>query len=303
MDRFYHIRRRIDRSQGLGYNARVTIIALLTDFGDLDPYVGIMKGVIHGIAPEARVVDLTHNVPPQDIRRGAYALYLSAPYFPPETVYLCVVDPGVGGARRPIAVATDRGIFVGPDNGLFTYIYTSYDVRAVVELAESRYRLAKVSHTFHGRDIFAPAAAHLARGVAVESFGPPVIDPVRFALPRLEEHGPGHLHAEVLHGDHFGNIATSIGWLRWVGDDTLGLTPWIRGGATPHRFRASRAMVSLGPYGPFPIRRTFADAAERERIAIVGSDSHLYIVINRGNAAEAMRAHPGDEVIFEAERD
>jgi S-adenosylmethionine hydrolase len=140
-------------------------ITLLTDFGLQDPYVGIMKGVIAGIAPGSPVADLTHLVPPGDIRAGALALLSSARFFPPGTVHLAVVDPGVGSRRRPIAIRAGAFSFVGPDNGLFTYVarFDEADTR-VVEIANPAYRLPAVSNTFHGRDIFAPAAAHLAVG-------------------------------------------------------------------------------------------------------------------------------------------
>ncbi len=146
----------------------MTILTLLTDFGTEDEYVGVMKGVILSIAPEVRLVDLSHQIPPQDVRRAAFLLTSAVPYFPPDTVHLAVVDPGVGTERRPLAVRTPVGTFVGPDNGLFSWVLTRVPEWTAVEPA---YRLPLVSSTFHGRDIFAAGGAHLAAGVPLERLG------------------------------------------------------------------------------------------------------------------------------------
>src|SRR5690349_16009936 len=140
-------------------------VVLLTDFGLADGYVGIMKGVLLGIAPRAPLVDLSHDVPPQDIATGAWILHTAWRYFPPGSIFLCVVDPGVGSARRPVALRANARLFVGPDNGLFTYVLASEPPDASVILDNPRYRLPAPSATFHGRDIFAPAAGHLAAGM------------------------------------------------------------------------------------------------------------------------------------------
>ena len=138
-------------------------IALLTDFGEKDVYVGIMKGVISGIAPHAQMIDLAHSIPPGDIAKAAFELYQAVPYFPQGTIFLTVVDPGVGTDRRPIAISWSERMCVGPDNGVFTYLLATGGEPTAVELSSSVHRLEQVSNTFHGRDIFAPAAAHLAR--------------------------------------------------------------------------------------------------------------------------------------------
>ncbi|KPK90190.1 MAG: hypothetical protein AMJ88_16500, partial [Anaerolineae bacterium SM23_ 63] len=163
-----------------------TTIALLTDFGEQDVYVGIMKGVINGIAPHANMIDLTHSVPPGDIHKAAFELYQAVSYFPLGTIFLVVVDPGVGTARRPVALSWPERICVGPDNGIFTYLLATRGEPTSVELRSSAYRLKEVSNTFHGRDIFAPAAVHLACGVELEELGPPAKDLFRIPLPRLE---------------------------------------------------------------------------------------------------------------------
>ena len=277
------------------------LITILTDFGDQEPYVAIMKGVIARIAPQARTVDLTHNIPPGNIQAAALALLQAVPFFPEGAVHLVVVDPGVGSRRRPIAAAIGEALFVGPDNGVFTHLYQRLGLKKVVELAEPRYRLPVVSHTFHGRDIFSPAAAHLANGVPLEAFGPAVADPERIALPRLAETGPGVIGGEVIHADRFGNLATSIAWLDWVGPDALSLTPWLPMPLERLGFVASRARITVTPSASAPtqfdgIRRTFSDMERGELGVIIGSERHLDIVVNRGSAQERLGARPGDPV-------
>ena len=163
-------------------------MTLTTDFGTRDPFVGIVKGVVLGICPHARLVDLTHEVAPHDIAEAALALEVSTPYFPPGSVHLAVVDPGVGSDRRALAVRAAGHYFVGPDNGLFSFAFTAGEW-AAVSLESAAYRLPSVSQTFHGRDVFAPAAAHLAAGVALERLGPRVTDPVRLPRPESCRHG------------------------------------------------------------------------------------------------------------------
>ena len=158
----------------------MTTITLTTDFGDHDPYVGIMKGVILGVAPDAKIVDLTHEIPPQNIREAAYALQSARAYFAAGTVHLAVVDPGVGSDRRPLLVTTGQDSFVGPDNGLLSFALELQDAQAWA-LDKPEYWLPDVSRTFHGRDIFAPVAAHVALGVPPAAVGTPIHDPVRLS--------------------------------------------------------------------------------------------------------------------------
>ncbi|MGD2176694.1 MAG: SAM-dependent chlorinase/fluorinase, partial [Anaerolineae bacterium] len=255
------------------------IITLTTDFGVADGYVGTMKGVMLEIAPHAQLVDITHAITPQDVRQTAYVLYTACPFFPPHTVHLVVVDPGVGSARRPIAVRSASGTLVGPDNGVFSYVMAAgllaeESVEAVVELADPRYRLPQVSHTFHGRDIFAPGAAHLAAGVPIDQLGPPVPDPVTLPLPRLEV-SPNVVRGEVLHVDHFGNVVTSIGRLFWRGDE-LSLAPVFQGPSEGQaRFQADRALVMAGGREIPRLHRTYADVEPGQVLALVGSEGHL----------------------------
>lgn len=281
------------------------LITLTTDFGTADGYVGAMKGVILGIVPNARLVDISHEIAPQNVRQAAYVLYSTYLFFPPRTVHLVVVDPGVGSARRPIALRTPAGTFVGPDNGVFSYVRACEPDELLVELAEPRYRLPRVSHTFHGRDIFAPAAAHLAAGVPITALGPLVRDPVTFPRPRLEV-APDSVTGEVLHADRFGNVVTSIGHLMWRGDELV-LDPAFQeagdrgrevGGGEHVCFKAGEATVLVAGQEIAGVRRTYAEIEPGETLALVGSAGHLEIAVREGNAARRLGLCPGDAVML-----
>ncbi|HSM25110.1 MAG TPA: SAM-dependent chlorinase/fluorinase, partial [Anaerolineaceae bacterium] len=191
----------------------MSIITITTDFGLRDGYVGVMKGVIWGICPDAKIVDITHLIPPQDVHQGGIALQRIVPYFPENTLHVAVVDPGVGTNRKPIAVKIGARIFVGPDNGLFSRVIQSgitagEDVISI-ELDQPKYWLSEISHVFHGRDIFAPVAAHLATGIAFDEIGTPFSNPIILELPEpnlLEN----RIDGEVISIDNFGNLATNI---------------------------------------------------------------------------------------------
>ena len=187
----------------------MSIISLLSDFGHKDPYVAEMKAVILSIAPQARIVDITHEIEKFNIRMGAYVLASAAPYFPPNTIHVAVVDPGVGTKRRPIIAETNRSLYVGPDNGLLMLAAHKEHIKKVYQLDNPKYMLSQVSKTFHGRDIFAPAAAHLAQGNKPSDFGPAIQDYIlpEFAKPHAKK---GELLGEVLHIDDFGNIVSNI---------------------------------------------------------------------------------------------
>jgi S-adenosylmethionine hydrolase len=277
------------------------IITITTDFGTADGYVGTMEGVILDIVPAARLVDISHEIAPQDVREAAYILYSVYPFFPSHTVHLVVVDPGVGSARRPIALRTSAGTFVGPDNGVFSYVMACEPVEAVVELADPRYRLPQISYTFHGRDIFSPAAAHLAAGVPISALGPPVLDLVTLSLPRLEITSAS-ITGEVMHIDHFGNCITTIGKLLW-GEDELSLEPAFarmrRAGEKQMRFQALGARVAVGGMKVTGVRHTFAEVDIGQAVAVVGSDGHLTISVRQGDAARELGLRSGDEVVLE----
>lgn len=186
-------------------------VALLTDFGERDGYVGIMKGVILDILHQAQFVDITHVVAPHDIAAGAWILATGYRYFPAGTIFLCVVDPGVGSERRPLAVHAGNWLFVAPDNGLLSYVFTEQPVHKIVLLDNSSYHRPLVSTTFQGRDIFAPVAAHLARGVPIQSLGTTLKKDALICLPGKAAHRQEKcVYARIVHIDHFGNSITNI---------------------------------------------------------------------------------------------
>jgi len=256
------------------------IVTLTTDFGTRDPWVGIMKGVILGIAPTARLVDLSHDIAAQDILEGALCLEAAAPFFPRDTIHLAVVDPGVGSARRAIAVRAGGQYYVGPDNGLLSLAFAQAPaLMAAVELTAAEYRLSSLSRTFHGRDLFAPAAAHLAAGVALERFGRAVADPVRLVLPVPQREGD-HVRGEVLAVDRFGNLVTSL-----RGEDLSGLV-------------SSALVVEIGEVRLGAPLSAYADAPPGGLGAIMGSTGRLEIFARDGSAHAMLGRGRGAPVVL-----
>ncbi|HZT15102.1 MAG TPA: SAM-dependent chlorinase/fluorinase [Gaiellaceae bacterium] len=258
-------------------------ITFLTDFGLQDDFVGVCHGVIARIAPEARVIDLTHGIAPQAVLQGALVLRNTLPYLP-EGVHLAVVDPGVGGDRRAVAVRSRDGrVFVGPDNGLLLLAADGPGVESAHELADRRFRLPEVSRTFHARDVFAPAAAHVARGVAVEELGP-AVDPedlVRVELPEPEI-GRAQIGALVLAVDRFGNVATNAAGAHV---EQLGLETGER----------VEVRLALDRYYAV-VAKTFADAPRGELILYEDSYGMLTLAISEGDAARLTGLRPGDRL-------
>ncbi|OGL05760.1 MAG: hypothetical protein A3I03_10345 [Candidatus Rokubacteria bacterium RIFCSPLOWO2_02_FULL_68_19] len=253
------------------------IITLTTDFGTRDPFVGAMKGVILGIAPDARLVDLTHEIAPHDVLEGALALEAAAGFFPPGTVHLAVMDPGVGSSRRPLAVAAQGQFFVGPDNGLFSFALAGQGWSAVC-LEAAAYRPPRVSRTFHGRDVFAPAAAHLALGTPLPNFGRAVTDPVLIPWPTARRQGDG-LVGEVVHADRFGNLVTSV---RAADLEALG--------------PAEALVVELEGEEVGSIVGCFADIPAGGAGALVGGSDRLEIAVREGSAAASTGARRGSRI-------
>ena len=253
------------------------IITLTTDFGTRDPFVGIMKGVILAIHPTVHLVDLTHEIALHDILEGALALEAAAPFFPPGTVHLAVVDPGVGTERRALALAAGGWQFVGPDNGLFTFLLAEPGWSAV-SLENPAYALPVISRTFHGRDRFAPAAAHLSRGVPFDSLGPPITDPARIRWPAARREGEW-LVGEVIHVDRFGNLVTSV---RAEEVELLGPPDAVSVEV------AGRRIPGLS--------RSYADCAPGEPGAIVGSSGRLEIFLREAGARAALSVERGAPV-------
>ncbi|MCW3983573.1 MAG: S-adenosyl-l-methionine hydroxide adenosyltransferase family protein [Candidatus Bathyarchaeota archaeon] len=251
------------------------MITLTSDFGLKDPYVAEMKGVILTINPNATLIDITHKVEKYNIRMGAFILASAAPYYPKGAVHVAVVDPGVGTTRRAIIVQTKNGFFVGPDNGLLMIAAQAQGIEHIYEIANPKFMLPKVSSTFHGRDIFAPAAAHLDRGIAPQEFGPEVTDPVTPKFASVE-HKNGALFGEVLHVDDFGNVITNIP-KEDLQDGTLKVTL--------HHLTLQLALSE-----------TYAETKLHEPTALVGSHGFLELALNQGSFAEKFHVNAGDKV-------
>ena len=261
----------------------MSIITLTTDFGTSDGYVGTMKGVILSIAPDAKLVDISHEIEAQHIRQAAYVLHSAASYFPRGTIHLAVVDPGVGSARRALAVRTSHEFLVGPDNGLFTLFLADEPDAECHMITNTQYLLPRISSTFHGRDVFAPAAAHLANGVDLADLGPRIGDPVTFPVPQPEQQADGSWRGCVLYADHFGNLITSV---------TEELLQQLLGGG-----RHSVEIV-IGQQCISGIRRTFAEGAPGELVALFGSSGRLEIAVTNGNAARALNVGSDSPIIL-----
>jgi S-adenosyl-L-methionine hydrolase (adenosine-forming) len=253
----------------------MAIITLTTDFGDADGYVGIMKGVILGIARGVNLVDLGHDIPPQDVREAIYLLEGAMPYFPEGTIHLAVVDPGVGSGRRALMVSTRRAYYVGPDNGIFTRPLTEPGARAW-ELDRPEFWLPEPSRTFHGRDIFAPVAARLAIGVMPGEMGRPIADPVRLSLAGPSRAADGTIRGQVVHVDRFGNLITDVP------------AAWIAGKGWQCRI-AGETIAGIGG--------AYADAAPGALLMLVSSSGTLEIAVRNGNAAHRLGVKAGEPVL------
>jgi S-adenosylmethionine hydrolase len=265
------------------------VVALLTDFGLRDGYVGVMKGVLAAITSDVHIIDVTHDIAPQNIASGAWILAVSYRYFPKQTVFVCVVDPGVGSSRQAIAVHAGDWFFVGPDNGLFSYVLAEQPVHAAVVLSNPLYHLMQVSVTFHGRDIFAPASAHLARGVAISELGTP-INPA--TLQRIDIRPPMHqgsrIDASIVHVDHFGNLISNI---------PLTLVPEL----FSHAPAAQRGKILFPTLGTVVEHRSrfFAEALDDGQPFIYeDSSGYVGIAVRNGNAARTIGVGPGTPIAY-----
>jgi len=265
-------------------------IAILTDFGSQDAFVGIMKGVITGIKPAVLVIDLNHQIPPGDIQQAAVTLWQSRNFFPKDTIFLTVVDPGVGTQRRPIILQADEYTFVGPDNGVFSFVLG--DTWKAWELANPDLMLPNPGNTFHGRDIFAPAAAHASTGIPGPKFGDPILELVRLPEPKLESTSQGILRGEILHADHFGNLLTSLGIFTPV-NENWEFSPWI-GSAAPKIVSPTTATIELPNGTELPWVQTFGGIPSNECAALIGSSGLIEIAANRRSAAEMLELEGGE---------
>lgn len=246
-------------------------IAILSDFGYRDHYVGAMKGVIAGIAPNARVIDITHGIAPQAVMAGALALAQSWRFFPKRTVFLAIVDPGVGSARKSLAIETHAGArFVGPDNGVLSLAAKEAGLARIVELSTAKYRLTNVSATFHGRDIFAPAAAWLSIGTSLRSLGPTLPEMIHLSIPAPIRRDD-MLEGRIIYVDGFGNLITNI--------DRATLASFAAS------FRADKLLVRIEAGAPMEILQAYTGAPAGAPLAILGSFDFLEIAVRDGSAA------------------
>jgi len=256
----------------------MALVTLTTDFGLTDPFVGIMKGVLATRAPGVAVVDVTHGIPPQDVRAGALVLRQSAPWFPAGTIHVAVIDPGVGGTRRPICVATAWACYLGPDNGVLSLAAEADGIRTVVELTDPKFQLSPRSATFHGRDVFAPVAAALATGTAPEALGPVVKDMTRLPFPEATHKG-GELHGQVVYVDHFGNLVTNVSRSALEG------------------FSGAKLSVTIRAIHVRGVATSYSSAQPGQLVAVVNSWDLLEVAVRDGSARDRLRAGVGEAVI------
>ena len=255
------------------------LITLTTDFGLKDPYVAEMKGTILSICPEVSIVDITHEIAKFNIRMGAYVLASAASYFPKGTIHVAVVDPGVGTLRRPILIQTQSGFFVGPDNGLLILAAENQGITCIQEITNPDFMLPRVSSTFHGRDLFAPVAAHLAKSVPASEFGPQIRDAMKPDFTKVAVR-KNVLVGEVLHVDDFGNIITNISEKEAV----------LLGSVGAISVELSGQRLSL------KFCKAYGEVKPKEPLILLGSRNYLEIAVNQGNAARKFKARPEKRV-------
>ena len=252
------------------------MITLTSDFGLKDPYVAEMKGVILTINTQATIIDITHSVEKFNIRLGAFMLASAAPYFPKDTIHLAVIDPDVGTKRRAILIQTKKGFFVGPDNGVLMLAAQNQGIEHLYDISNPKFMLSKVSSTFHGRDVFAPTAAHLDKGIKPSEFGPEITKAVTPKFVSVERRNSS-LIGEVWHIDDFGNIITNIS----------------------QKDLPQKRVVNIklpGVFQNISFVKTYAQAKIHEPLALIGSHGFLEIALNQGNAAEKFHVKAGDKI-------
>ena len=256
------------------------VITLLTDFGEQDGFVGIMKGVIAKINPNARVIDLSHQIPSHRIDAAAFVLHSAYSYFPEGTIHMVVVDPGVGSERRIIACSANCQIFLAPDNGVLKYIFHEFNIDSVIHISNRIYFLEAISHTFHGRDIFAPVAAHLSRGANLSELGGPIVDFERgdILLPQSSEN---FIRGQIIYIDKFGNLITNI-----------------RHTSLPASVSSGRMRIMGRGFEINTVNDSYAAAEDMEPLAIWGSHGYLEIAVNQKRANEVLKMTYGEQIFI-----
>jgi len=271
------------------------LIALLTDFGTSDIYVGVMKGVMKTICPDATFIDISHEVQRQSIHDGALMLRNAYAYFPEGTVFLVVIDPTVGSIRRPVLVNTDKYQFIAPDNGILTPTLNAIGDWEAVELSNPEYQLSDNSFTFHGRDIFSPAAAYAARSdISLEAFGARINDLVTLPIPTLAI-SDDMIKGEITHIDHFGNIITSIGTLRWQDAQTLKLETSDQS----KLIDASKVHLTIDGMHLTTIKHAYHEVNVGEMLLQVDSNGYLEIAVNHGSASSRLEVAIHDTITLD----
>jgi S-adenosylmethionine hydrolase len=271
---------------------RSPVVACITDFGTLDYYAGAVRGVLAGLAPAASIIDITHEIPPGDVRRAAMVLWECQSAFPEGTVFLVVVDPGVGGTRLPAAFQCSSSRVVCPDNGIVTLLIETRSGWRGVAIEPRPAGVRPISNTFHGRDVFAPAAARLCNGEELDALGPPLQVPVRIPLPRFSGGEAAGWEGEILYRDHFGNAVTSIGRIAY---DLDALDPWLATGAMAGKIGPGAA-VQLEDGNRIPLRRTYGAANPEGLVAVAGSNGLLEIAAPGFGAPSSRALQPGASV-------
>ena len=259
-------------------DSAVSIITLTTDFGTVDWFVGTMKGVILGLQPRARLVDITHEIPAGDIRAGAFALAASYKFFPKRTVHVAVIDPGVGSTRRALAVQTVNHFFVGPDNGVLSLALSREKIKAVHQITNEQLFLRPVSNTFHGRDVFAPVAASLSKGLPLGKVGAPMKEFVKLSWPEPQR-ATNSIKGEIAYIDRFGNAITNIG--------NAALASLAEGCC--EMIVKGKRLCALQPF--------YQAAPHRDAVAVPGSSGFLELAVNGGSAAQKFKLKVGQTVI------
>jgi S-adenosyl-L-methionine hydrolase (adenosine-forming) len=261
---------------------RTTTITLTTDYGTRDHFVGSMKGVIHTINPQASIIDISHEVAAQDIIEAAFLLRSCYSFFPPQSIHVVVVDPSVGSKRKAILVGSEKYYYIAPDNGVLSLIYEVDPPTAVVEISAEHYILPEISKTFHGRDIFAPAAAWLSKGIDVSNFGDPVEQYVKLALPKSRIVTEGQVKGIVLHVDRFGNLITNFSQEEYL--------------AAREKSPGDKFLVTIANREIQGLKEFYAESQKGELLALFGSTNYLEIAQNQGSAARTLGLSRGAEV-------
>lgn len=276
----------VPASEGLAYNSHShalmkRIITLLTDFGTSDYFVGAMKGVILARNPEATLVDITHEIKPQDVRAGAFTLSCCYHDFPSGTIHLAVIDPGVGSERRAILVESNHYFFVGPDNGLFSFVFDRDSHACARHVTKSSYFRPDKSTTFHGRDVFAPVAACLSLGVPPEKFGTLINDPIRLDIADVQMSVVGAIQGSIVHIDRFGNCVTSFQW-----------------GKLKDRLNGREFRLEIGKSAISDLVSNYAGGSSNSPFLIIGSAGLIEISVRDGSAAKVLGTSVGDRVVL-----